>query len=141
MRVRVAWGQAARGPTGARRGAPRHTPRHATPRRAAPTPWRPPPPLAQGIIVNGCIRDSETIGTFSNLGVKALATHPLVRLPASVPAPAARRARAASRGAPHAAAAPPMRSSHAPTRAVPRLLMHSPRRSRASATPGCATCP
>lgn len=31
-----------------------------------------------GIVVNGCIRDSETIGTMAGLGVKALATHPLV---------------------------------------------------------------
>ena len=32
-----------------------------------------------GIIVNGCIRDSETIKGMAGLGVKALATHPLVR--------------------------------------------------------------
>ena len=30
----------------------------------------------QGIIINGCLRDSEDIGQM-NLGVKALATHPL----------------------------------------------------------------
>ncbi|KIY98920.1 regulator of ribonuclease activity A [Monoraphidium neglectum] len=30
-----------------------------------------------GIIVHGCIRDSEAIGKLPNLGVKALATHPL----------------------------------------------------------------
>ncbi|KAI8464177.1 MAG: ribonuclease E inhibitor RraA/Dimethylmenaquinone methyltransferase [Monoraphidium minutum] len=30
-----------------------------------------------GIIVHGCIRDSDAIGKLPNLGVKALATHPL----------------------------------------------------------------
>ena len=30
-----------------------------------------------GVIVNGCIRDSEAVGGMAGLGVKALATHPL----------------------------------------------------------------
>lgn len=30
----------------------------------------------QGIIINGCLRDSEDIGRM-NIGVKALSTHPL----------------------------------------------------------------
>jgi hypothetical protein len=38
---------------------------------------QPPTHLKKGIIVNGCIRDSATIATLLNLGVKALATHPL----------------------------------------------------------------
>lgn len=33
-------------------------------------------PHGQGIVVNGCIRDSEDIGRMA-IGVKALATHPL----------------------------------------------------------------
>ncbi len=35
-----------------------------------------PPAAPQGILINGCIRDSEDIGKMP-LGVKALATYPL----------------------------------------------------------------
>jgi regulator of ribonuclease activity A len=48
----------------------------AAARPAPPAPSPAPPPPLQGILINGCIRDSEDIGKMP-LGVKALATYPL----------------------------------------------------------------
>jgi hypothetical protein len=52
---------------------PHPTPPHPTPPH--PTPPHPTPP-PKGVIVNGCIRDSEEIASI-DLGVKALATMPI----------------------------------------------------------------